>query len=143
MKVLHDYLYKVGNKTGDSNNVGIVILSNKMLDAAKTNRMMVLVHPNKISDYDEKALVEGCLFNSKNLSIKQLEIRDGLFVHYWILLSIVRVGCFENDTSEESLVECVSNIKSIMETGGTVVFVNSEKIESCFYEFFNRYFKLG
>eukprot|EP01133_Synstelium_polycarpum_P010778 gene10778-12557_t len=65
MKIMHDYLDKVSQKMDkDPIDISIIILSNKILDAAKTNRMMLLVHPPSISGDDEKALVFGCLYNT-------------------------------------------------------------------------------
>ncbi|KYQ93119.1 hypothetical protein DLAC_05744 [Tieghemostelium lacteum] len=68
MKVMHDYLDKLSHKTKQTRSneeVVIIILSNKMLDAAKANRMLILLHPPTISNEDEKALVMGCLFGNK------------------------------------------------------------------------------
>ncbi|KAF2072605.1 hypothetical protein CYY_006083 [Polysphondylium violaceum] len=270
MKVMHDYLDKLGNKVGTSkDNIGTIILSNKILDAAKTNRMMMLIHPESISDDDERALVVGCLYNNKEdltqdeervvrglcNSYKKVNnftanskknlfhqrdfvfflrhLRRELFVHgidfslalldslernfrgipqsdfhslakefykelkideppaittdntiqtiknslkekmrddqnpstltfrYIMCIDpsenesslhilkeigiehkVIRVGGFENDKSEESLVQVVSEIKSLMATPTTVVLVNTEAIDACFYEVFNRYFSI-
>ncbi|KAF2070684.1 hypothetical protein CYY_007999 [Polysphondylium violaceum] len=270
MKVMHDYLDKLGNKVGTSkDNIGTIILSNKILDAAKTNRMMMLIHPESISDDDKSALVVGCLYNNKetlspdeqrivkglcnsykkvnnftaNIKKNLFHQRDFVFflrhlrreylenkVDFSLALldslernfrgiphsdfhslakefykdmglaeppatttnntiqtiknslkenmnddqhsstltfryimcidpsenesslqilkeigiehKVIRVGGFENDKSEESLVQVVSEIKSLMATPTTVVLVNTEAIDACFYEVFNRYFLL-
>ncbi|KYQ93487.1 hypothetical protein DLAC_06181 [Tieghemostelium lacteum] len=272
MKVMHDYLDKLSQKTKqtqDHEDVAIIILSNKMLDAAKANRMLILLHPPTISDEDEIALVVGCLFGYKkkltqeehficdalsksykkvnqfsngtkenlfhqrdfvfflrhlkrsykdsitsegllnslerhfngiplydlqllvaeffrNLKIplptKQdntiLRIKESLketlsegqnpntsAFRYMMLIDpsenessllilkeleneldinykVIRVGGFEKDNTPESLVSVVSQIKNEMELGGTVVLVNIQSIESCFYDVFNRYFQI-
>eukprot|EP01133_Synstelium_polycarpum_P003415 gene3415-3878_t len=72
MKIMHDYLDKVSQKMDKGSvDISIIILSNKILDAAKTNRMMLLVHPSNITADDEKALVHGCLYNNEQLSYEQ------------------------------------------------------------------------
>eukprot|EP01132_Coremiostelium_polycephalum_P003790 gene3790-4715_t len=266
MKVMHDYLDKVAQKSDKkhlSTDIAIIILSNKVLDAAKTNRMLVLIHPPGISESDEKSLVRGCLYNNKvsteyeemitnglskayknvnNYSkdikenlfhqrdfvfflrhlkqyskitpetlLKSLErnfsgipynkfkelakeffrsiqlplpdaelfkdntitrisealtdkIDDGININtspfrYMMLFDptenesslailretgikfeVIRVGGFEKDTTSEALVEVVSQIKNAMATGGTIVLVNTQLIDTCFYDVFNRFF---
>eukprot|EP01133_Synstelium_polycarpum_P014980 gene14980-17715_t len=69
---MHDYLDKVSQKMQkDSVDIPIIILSNKIPNSAKTNRMMLLVHPSNITPNDEKALVQGCLYNNEQLSYEQ------------------------------------------------------------------------
>ncbi|GAM26696.1 hypothetical protein SAMD00019534_098710 [Acytostelium subglobosum LB1] len=277
MKIMHDYLDKVAQKTEkETADIAIVILSNKILDAAKTNRMLLLVHPPTITKEDEVALVQGCLFNNETCleaEIKQQTfISDALcaaykrvnefardskanlfhqrdFVYflrhmsraynannktlnasivlhslernfggvplgrfrematvflkelkmastddlkllehdntverikeslaetvdtkqnlnvaafrYMMLIdptenetslmilrelqvehTVIRVGGFETDTRPESLVKVVSEIKNAMTVGSTVVLVNTQLIDACFYEVFNRYFTI-
>ncbi|KAN0050796.1 hypothetical protein ACTA71_008762 [Dictyostelium dimigraforme] len=59
-----------------------------------------------------------------------------------IMPVLIRVGGFEQDTTEEKLVKCVNKIKASMAKGDTVILVNSEKIDSCFYEVFDRYYTI-
>ncbi|GAM22494.1 hypothetical protein SAMD00019534_056690 [Acytostelium subglobosum LB1] len=62
MKVMHDYLDKLSKKMDNNHvDISVVVLSNTILDAAKTNRMLMLVHPPTISKEDEKTLAIGCL----------------------------------------------------------------------------------
>ncbi|EFA81451.1 hypothetical protein PPL_05439 [Heterostelium album PN500] len=272
MKVMHDYLDKVDQKQQiQSTDIAIVILSNKILDAAKTNRTLQLVHSSIIDKEDERALVKGCLFNNEKLEYSDLLIvkamcksyrrvneftddtkknlfhqRDfvyflrhlsklrsktssmtpeivlealernfgGIHPHkfkelakvffvnlgfelpnqlalleqdntidrikqsladkfdikvnpnttafrYMMLLdptenetsimilnqmgvehTVIRVGGFDEDNSKESLVKVVSQIKNHMSTGKNVVLVNSQSIDACFYEVFNKYFTI-
>ncbi|EFA80970.1 hypothetical protein PPL_06205 [Heterostelium album PN500] len=276
MKIMHDYLDKVSQKMDkDSVDISVVILSNKVLDAAKTNRMLMLVHPHTITKEDEKALAVGCLYNNKVLTPSENQICTALcaayklannhvkdtkpnlfhqrdFVYFLrhlarglknnqgvlngevlinsiernfggippkefkemakeffdqlqnipdvsvkpgnlldtdrtikrikeslletldtkqdpntvpfrymmiidptenesslmilkelgINTTVIRVGGFERDSTTESLVNVVSQIKSEMASGGTVVLVNTHQIDACFYDVFNRYFTL-
>ncbi|GAM21338.1 hypothetical protein SAMD00019534_045130 [Acytostelium subglobosum LB1] len=279
MKIMHDYLDKVSQKIEQNSvDISVIILSNKVLDAAKTNRMLLLLHPSTITDDDQRALVTGCLFNNATLSsvendmstalcraflkantyakstktdlfhqrdfvyflrhlarginrnngvfngevllnslernfggvppaqFKQLAtefftelshiehlnmktaLESGLLEHnntitrikeslsetldpkqdpnivpfrYMMLIdpsenesslmilnelginvSVIRVGGFENDSTTEALVNVVSQIKNVMASGGTVVLVNTQLIDACFYDVFNRYFTL-
>jgi len=267
LKVMHKYLDKFTKRDDPKDNIGIIILSNKILDAAKTNRAMLLIHPETITNEDERSLVMGCLFNKtdkESLDEKEKKIVSRLcrsyekvnkyapkgFFHqrdfvyflkqlnkehfqkridlplallnclernfggiphsnfkelakeffeylrlnppasletnntidalkrslsedlddaqkpsdiifrYSMLIdpsnesslhilkevgiehTIVRVGGFGNDKSEESLVQVLSLIKSKMATETTLVLVNTEVIDPCFYELFNRYFIL-
>eukprot|EP01133_Synstelium_polycarpum_P005683 gene5683-6567_t len=280
MKIMHDYLDKVSIKLRHTKvDIAIVILSNRILDAAKTNRTIVLVHPEQITSDDEKALVLGVLFNNdlkpdahhesmasalcqayKQVNRHTLSTKANLFhqrdfvyflrhlarsmqlrgdrsvlhgvdllaaiernfggipnndlgrltheffgrlerhqffksgdvdeqryrdntiqrieeslgevcnvadnpntsaFRYMMLidptdnetalhmlreldlkrdLTIIRVGGFTGDTTNEALVKVVSQIKNAMYQGGTVVLVNTGLISACFYEVFNRYF---
>ncbi|EFA82922.1 hypothetical protein PPL_03700 [Heterostelium album PN500] len=276
MKVMHDYLDKVSQKMDkNSVDISVIILSNKVLDAAKTNRMLLLIHPSNITEKDERALVEGVLYNNNYLNENQSKICTALcksyskanrftvstkpslfhqrdFVYFLrhlargiksnndtlsaeVLLksiernfggipakdfkqlagsffeefeahkelkisrgnlldqdntiqrikeslletldtkqdpntvpfrymmiidptenesslmilkelgidpTVIRVGGFERDTTTEALVNVVSQIKSKMASGGTVVLVNTHQIDACFYDVFNRYFTL-
>ncbi|GAM22490.1 hypothetical protein SAMD00019534_056650 [Acytostelium subglobosum LB1] len=276
MKVMHDYLDKVSHKMDKSAvDIAVVILSNKVLDAAKTNRMMMLVHPATITPEDEKALVIGCLFGNHRLTVvedqicmalcksyrevnkhsqdtkenmfhqrdfvfflrhleREIKLNKGVFspkvllnslernfggippqqfkalaseffkdlskvagfdkkcfellerdntilrikeslqevlnskadpniapFRYIMLVDptenesslmalkelgiehkVIRVGSFEKDTTTEALVNVVSQVKTMMAKGGTVVLVNTQLIEACFYDVFNRYFSL-
>ncbi|GAM18351.1 hypothetical protein SAMD00019534_015260 [Acytostelium subglobosum LB1] len=72
MKVMHDYLDRLSQKMDNATpDISTIILSNKILDAAKTNRMLMLVHPEGISDQDEMSLVKGCYFNNAELGDAQ------------------------------------------------------------------------
>ncbi|KAF2078193.1 hypothetical protein CYY_000483 [Polysphondylium violaceum] len=269
LKVMHEYLDKFTKRDDPQDNIGIIILSNKTLDAAKTNRALLLVHPDNINHDDIRSLVMGCLLNKtdkKSLDKKEKKMVSALcggyekvhkyapkgFFHqrdfvfflkqlnteyikkgielplallnclernfggiphpdfiklakvfyealdlsppasfatnntidalkrslaqdlnevqkpseitfrYGMLVdpsnetssslqilkevgiehTVVRVGGFGNDKSEESLVQVLSLIKSKMATETTLVLVNTEVIDPCFYELFNRYFIL-
>jgi len=47
---------------------------------------------------------------------------------------------FANDTSEISQCEVILKVKNAMEAGETVIMINSQSINSCFYDVFNCYF---
>eukprot|EP01133_Synstelium_polycarpum_P016833 gene16833-20016_t len=96
MKIMHDYLDKVSQKMDkNSVDISIIILSNKILDAAKTNRMMMLVHPPNITEEDERALVKGCLYNNEQLYGEQEKICEALCKSY------KKVNGFTNDTKAD------------------------------------------
>ncbi|EGG20336.1 hypothetical protein DFA_07460 [Cavenderia fasciculata] len=273
MKIMHDYLDNLAKKIDQSEaEISIIILSNRILDAAKTSRMMMLMHPQTISNDDKMMLVKGCLFKDKN-TINQIDVSKALcsaynkvntfakstkpdmfhqrdfvyFLHHlargmhqnnnylspqvlatsiernfggvppdqmkkiismfmdemafhnqkqfinadydrndntitriqeslqeklqptedpgtcpfrYIMLidptenesslmvlkelgikhKVIRVGGFENDTQTSSLIDVVSQIKNEMSEGETVVLVNTQSIDACFYDVFNRYF---
>ncbi|KAF2071719.1 hypothetical protein CYY_006964 [Polysphondylium violaceum] len=270
MKILHDYLDKEQHVATDKNisNIETVILSNKILDAAKNNRMLILIHSDNIDSKDEEILVSTCLpmidklgdqemkkkithalcqgyrsanqftkdtkenlfhqrdfvfflrhlnrtlerkdtptitsdilleslernfngidfnsfkslaqvfFNGFGFTMNSLEnriidrIQDSLsesldlannpnnsaFRFIMIIdpsdnesslailkemnknAKVIRVGGFHNDTTISSLVDLFSEIKREMTSGGTVILVNTQIIDQCFYDVFNRYF---
>ena len=47
---------------------------------------------------------------------------------------------FASDVSEISQCEVILKVKNAMESGDTVVMINSQAINSCFYDVFNCYF---
>ena len=47
---------------------------------------------------------------------------------------------FANDKSEISQCEVILKVKNAMEVGDTVIMINSQSINSCFYDVFNCYF---
>lgn len=77
LKVIHYHL--------DHPKVASVILTNNILDSAKTNRALILIHNSEITDEDIKTLAHGCLFNNtpeEKLEKSSLEFRNGLCEAY-------------------------------------------------------------
>ncbi|EGC39105.1 hypothetical protein DICPUDRAFT_45417 [Dictyostelium purpureum] len=86
LKILHGYLDKEQHMSTDQNisNIETIILSNKILDAAKNNRMLILFHSDTIHEKDEEILVYTCLPMIQKISDKkeQLKITQALCKGY-------------------------------------------------------------
>ncbi|KYQ93117.1 hypothetical protein DLAC_11636 [Tieghemostelium lacteum] len=123
MKVMHDYLDKLSQKTKQTQaneDISIIILSNKMLDAAKANRMLILLHPPTISEEDDKALVKGCLFGyRKNLSNHENFICNALSNSYKMVNQFSK-GTKENLFHQRDFVFFLRHLQRSYEKFGSI-----------------------
>jgi len=100
MKILHDYLEKgISNNQITMLSIPIIILSNKMLDAAKTNRVLLLLHDDgQPTEDDLIELAKGCLFQKDVLNLDEIKLSKALAESY---LDICNDPSINGETPDE------------------------------------------